>query len=276
MYSLVADSGSTKTIWHLLRAGQSLQQVQGQGINPYYLDDSSLRSSLQEALAPFPLAEIQRLHFFGAGCDSDAQRQRLQRYFQAVCPQAQIEITSDLWAAIRATAGSAAGIVSILGTGSNSCEFDGQSITAQTPPLGFVLGDEGSGGDLGRRLLQAYFYKELPQPLRAALKQQGYSRTKVLKAVYEQAYPNRYVAQFVPFIKAHIEDVFLQKLVDSAFSTFIQRHLSSYPHFRDYPLYFVGSVAYHFQHRLKKCVAQEGLQVGQILKAPFPQLLKQY
>lgn len=277
MYSLVADSGSTKTIWHLVQQGQTLQQVQGPGINPYYLDEARLQTTLQEALAPFPLDEIERLHFFGAGCDSDYQRQRLRVYFKAACPSAQLEIASDLWAAIRATAVDKPGIVSILGTGSNSCEFDGHAIAAHTPPLGFILGDEGSGGDLGRRLLQAYFYGELPTALRTILEQQGYTRKAVLQAVYERPYPNRYVAQFVPFIKTHLEEQpFLQELVDSAFRTFLSRHLGSYPHLREYPLHFVGSVAYHFGDRLKTCLEKKQLRVGHILKAPFPKLLEQY
>lgn len=276
MYRLIADSGSTKTTWHLLKSGQSVQQEQSTGINPYYLDDAALQQTLREALMPFPLAQIEHLHFFGAGCDSDLQSFRMRKALKQHLPAAKLEVASDLWAAIRATAGKQPGIVAILGTGSSSCAFNGYKITQQTPSLGFLLGDEGSGSHLGKRLLQAFFYKELPEDLYLELIRRGYGLNNVLKSVYEQPYPNRFVAQFVPFLKTHIERPFIAELVYGCFAEFIYRHLGPYREAHPYPVHFVGSVAYHFQDILRELLQEQGWELGKILKAPFPSLLEQY
>ncbi len=273
---LVADSGATKTLWYRLDAPD--QPYFTKGCHPYYWTTAELTKSLQEELLPqLPKGSIEAVYFYGAGCSQKAPRAIVQAALQALFPSAQLNIESDLLAAARATAQHQAGICCILGTGSASVQYDGQHIVDQVPSLGYLLGDEGSGADLGRQLLRAYYYRQLPAALQEAFEAQ-YNTDKytVLQALQQAAQPSRHLAQYTEFAIAQQAHPFIQELIKRRFGLFLERQVGGYTDVEGLPLHFVGSVAFGFRGLLGEVLAERGLELGQVLKGPFPALLGFY
>lgn len=274
---LIADSGSTKTEWRLVRPGQPTAVIRTDGLNPYFQDEDQLRQTLQAQLIPElptltgPLA----VYFYGTGCTGPDSNGRVQRAIQTVLPTATtIDVASDMLGAARGAAGREAGIVCILGTGANTCFFDGQQITTPSYALGFWLGDEGSGGNLGKRLVTAFLHGKLPPDLHTAFASQyGLDRLTVLDHAYNKPYPNRYFAHFVPFLSENRHLPFVRELVCAAFSDFLALYVTRLPDFNQHPIHFVGSVAYYFADWLRELLAEKHLQVGRFTQVPIDGLL---
>ncbi len=274
---LIADSGSSKTEWICAAPNGAVQHFFTGGFNPYFFSGQeelllSLSGQLLQ-LDNFPSAErFDKVVFYGSGCGTPQRcemvKQALQGYFRA----AQIEVYSDMEAAARGLCGHIPGIVAILGTGSNSCVYDGQKITAARPSLGYVLGDEGSGAVIGRRLVTAFLYGEMPSGLATAF-ESAYKvdRATVLEAVYRGLYPNRYLAAFAPFAAKHLEDPFCRELIYTEFDSFFTRHIAHYP-FSDRPVHSVGSIAYHFAPPWRQVLQDRGAVPGRIEISPAAEL----
>ena len=271
---LIADSGSTKTSWCLSDKKDTKKFYSTSGINPFFRTTDDIVNELKAELVPKISGKIKAVYFYGAGVvnieKADVIRQALSRLF----PGASFEVESDLLAAARSTLGHQKGIACILGTGSNSCQYDGENITAHVPPLGFILGDEGSGAVLGRKLFGYYLKKLLPGELTEKFRQNfSLDYTDFLNSVYKKDKPNRFLAGFVPFLKENIDNEYCEKLVSLAFEEFIDRNVKQYTCAEELPVCFVGSVAFYFQEQLMKVLTQKQLTPGTIIQEPLVNLL---
>ncbi|MEZ0543082.1 N-acetylglucosamine kinase [Fibrella arboris] len=275
--TLIADSGSTKTAWRLVQPNQPVISIQTDGLNPYFQDEGQLRSTLQAQLLPqLPvLTTPVTVYFYGTGCTGPDSNNRITRAIQTTLqPAATIHVASDMLGAARSAAHTQPGIVCILGTGSNTCFFDGQQITTPSYSLGFWLGDEGSGGNLGKRLVTAFLHGHLPDELHKDFASQyGLDRLTVLDHAYNKPYPNRYFARFAPFLSAHRHTNFVRDLVRSAFTDFLQLYVHRMPDYAQYPIHFVGSIGYHFADWLTDLLTEQHLQAGRFVQAPIDGLL---
>lgn len=278
MYKLTADSGSTKTVWVLADATGTKCRVTTIGINPVVMGEEQVA----EALADVPKAiqlqnedactaeQVTEIEFYGSGCRPDKEAV-MQRLLSQAFPNAtQITVGSDIVGAARALCGANEGIACILGTGSNSCLWDGQRIVQNTPCLGYVLGDEGGGAVMGKLLLNALYKGRLGEEMIQEFESDtSLNINSVITAVYRDASPNRFLASLCPFISKNIDDSEgLQQLVMENFRAFVRNNILPYKR-PDLPLNFVGSVAHFFEPWLRRAVEAEGLKVGKIMQAPI-------
>nr|WP_293835623.1 N-acetylglucosamine kinase [uncultured Arsenicibacter sp.] len=268
---LLADSGSTKTDWRLLTPSGPAQQMISDGINPYFEDPEQIITKLREQLIPSldPTA-VSRIYYYGTGCNSPASCGTVETALRALFPNlTAVEVTSDMVGAARGAAGQEQGIVCILGTGSNACCYDGHDIVRWGQPLGFWLGDEGSGGYLGKTLVRDAFQNRMPADLKAAFdRRYDLDRATLLENAYRKPFPNRYFAAFTPFLSEHLAHPYIQQLVRQAFRDFLTIYVTSFPEAATWPVHFVGSIAYYFADILRAEVTGNGCRMGTILKAP--------
>ena len=268
---LIADSGSTKTDWAL-----GSLRLKTQGINPFHQDDDGIRTILTEELLPqLPpnLASPVSIQFYGSGVRPELEP-KMERLLREAFPHAQhVEAHSDLLGAARALCGQHEGIACILGTGANSCLYDGRQIVRNTPPLGYILGDEGSGAVLGVRFLNALYKGRLPEDLQREFESwSGLTLASIVDRVYRQPLANRWLASLSVFIRQHVAQPAVRELVVSNFRDFILRNVEPYGR-RDLTLSAVGSIAYHYAAQLEEAADKEGYAFGTILRSPIDGLV---
>lgn len=271
---MVADSGSTKTDWALSSPEYGIVEVRTSGINPVRdSQDAIFRVVVEELVPQLPTGcKPSGIYFYGAGC--------LQPYSQAVCqvlarvfPTAEAHVESDLLGAARALCGNQPGVACILGTGANSCLYDGQAITAHVPPLGFILGDEGSGAFLGKALLGNLLKGIFPVEMREEfLEEHALTEAEIIDRVYRKPQPNRFLASLVPFIARHHADEHLHAMLVGAFRQFFSRNVRAYGH-PEMPVNFVGGIASTFTDELAESARAEGMTVGKVLRGPIQEML---
>lgn len=272
---LIADGGSTKTDWRLLKDGQEYKRVQTTGFNPYLLNTEEIETILWKELQPYINNNgISKIYYYGAGCSTSIKNQVVEQALESVFPSAQISIDHDLLGAAHALCGDEAGIAAILGTGSNSCYYDGSHISEHIFSLGYFFGDEGSGAYMGKNLISAYLHGELPTDLISGL-QNNYpmSKESILDAVYNKPAPSRFLASFSTFILQNQDHPFMQQLILDNFRKFFKYQVSCYPDYQNVPVNFVGSVAYHYQEFLQKVSQEYNTRVGKIIQAPIDGLV---
>lgn len=272
---LIADSGSTKAEWCLLD-GKKKKKVITQGMSPYFVDAAQVRQILLNELLPkIKNAEVDEVHFYGTGCANPANRKMLKLAFQKVFNAATITVEHDLMGAARALCGNEKGIACILGTGSNSCYFNGKKIVKNSPGLGYVLGDEGSGAYLGRKVIQYYLYKTFDPDLMDRFDQKfSTNSVEILDAVYKQPLPNRYLALYAIFLAENRGHYMIENIIEDGFNDFFFNHVYKYSESWTLPVHFVGSVAYGFRDVLKEMCASYELEMGNVLKNPMDGLIK--
>jgi len=274
---LIADSGSTKTQWYLTNNDQ-IFTFDTIGYNPIILSTVEIKRSLEGSFIPQVskyIDKIKTIYFYGAGCSSTLAQSELKSCLSPIFHEGTtISVKSDLWACIYASCGLNKGICSILGTGSNACVYEGGEIVDQLPSLGFILGDEGSGGQIGKRLVYHYFYRELPTHL-AQLFEAKYEieEHQFVKKLYSDLRPNQFLASFANFAVEHRKDSFIQKLLKDCFDSFVKAHLLKFEQAKQLPIHFVGSVAFGFREELEEVMIRHQLRLGKVLKTPFPDLL---
>ncbi|MBW6499128.1 MAG: ATPase [Bacteroidales bacterium] len=267
---LIAESGSTKTTWRLLIKGKTRRLTcLTAGINPFFQSTDDILNTLEQEFT-LDRKGIRQIYFYGAGCanpeKSGVVKAALMKYFGLE----QIEVESDLLAAARALCGHSEGVVAILGTGSNSCYYDGHIIRQHVSPLGFILGDEGSGAVLGRKLVADLLKNQLPDYLQARfLEMFGQTSIEIMEKVYRQPFPNRYLASFTPFLSRYIKEEPVYELVKNSFIEFFRRNIKQYPRARYLPVHFTGSIAWHFADVLKEAASQSGFTTGKIIQDPI-------
>ena len=274
MLALIADGGATKVDWCLVQDGAQLHRIVTPGMNPFQVSDELIRKMLQEDLLPqLPPEALQaQIFFYGAGCTPEkciSMGEMLREAF----PQAEtIQVMSDLWGTARALCGHEEGIACILGTGCNSCYYDGQSIVKNIPPLGFILGDEGSGNALGRLLLNRILKEHLPEHIRQLFfEEMGLTYAEILDRVYRQPMAGRFLASLVPFVGRHKDEPALKELLIQNFRHFFQSNIMPYGR-KDLPINFIGGLANAYAAELREAAAIEGYHVGRIAQSPIPGL----
>ncbi len=270
----VCDGGSTKADWRILTEDNTVQSLATAGFNPNYDAEDRIAALLQEELVPhLPSAQGAQVFYYGSGCSASVGKAVVTRALKGVFPNADIEVNTDLLAAARAVCGRQAGIACILGTGSNSVLFDGEKEADQIPNLGYLLGDEGSGGMIGRRLVQAFFYREMPEELRPIMERKcPNGRQDVLEKVYEGDAAAAYLASFVHLFAEHGRHPFIREIVGAGFREFLLRHVCKYEGHQNLPIHFVGSIAWNFREILKEALDSLRLNCGEILQRPIEKL----
>ncbi|MGG9972366.1 N-acetylglucosamine kinase [Ferruginibacter sp. SUN002] len=272
---LIADSGSTKAEWCLIN-GKTKKSIETQGISPYFLTATQIQEIIEKELLP-KMKKVQpdKIFFYGTGCSSAANKQQVAGALKKVFGKVSISVDHDLMAAARALCGKEKGIACILGTGSNSCYFNGRSIAKNSPGIGFILGDEGSGAYLGKKVVQYYMYNTFDPDLMDRFNAKfNTSPPEILDAVYRQPLPNRYLASFVPFLIENRGHYMIENIIEDAFNDFFFNHIYKYSESWKMPIHFVGSVAYGFKDILKEMCHMYELQLGQVIKRPMDGLVK--
>ena len=268
---LIVESGSTKTAWRLIEDPSTpYESFTSVGISPYYQTSAEIVKAQEKVLAGFAGRPIQAIYYYGTGVTGEAQCEVIASAFRPYFPTScSLEIQNDLIAAARSLCGKTAGIACILGTGSNSGYWDGSRISAQIPPLGFWLGDEGSGGHLGKSLVLSYLHGQMPEDLRTVFEKRFgvLDRLTILDKAYKQAFPNRWFASFSKFLFDHRKDAFCYGLIEQSFQSFISLYLKRY---EEAPIFhFTGSVAFYYSDILKQVMKKNGLNIGHISEGPM-------
>lgn len=276
---LIADCGSTKIDWCLIEKDKVKKQVFTLGMNAVMLTEEEMRTRIADELIGElgDLAvKVDEVYFYGAGCISAEVCGNVARAIRANIPSAQnIEVYSDLLAAARALCGREPGIACILGTGSNSCLYDGNAIAANISPLGYVLGDEGSGAVLGKIFLGDVLKRQLPADLSAEfLEEYQLDLLTIIRRVYREPQGNRFLASVTPFLSKHITEPAIHDLVFNAFKAFFKRNIQNYEGYENHKVNFIGSIAYYFKDVLTEAALASGCTVGTIIKSPMEGLVK--
>ena len=276
MAILIADSGSTKTDWVCLQPGGDSPQIEVHtvGLNPFHVSDNEIRSVFQHELLPqLGGVQVDAVYFYGSGVRPEVEV-RMVGLIKEAFPHAQnVEAHSDLLGACRALCGHNEGIACILGTGANSCVYDGTKAVHNTPALGYILGDEGSGAVLGKHLLHDLYTGILPQNIRMAFEREtGLQLSEIINKVYREPQANRFLASLSEFIHRHLDDEGIRQLVYYTFSDFAHYHLSRYGR-KDLSVSFVGSIAWHYKEQLSLILQMQGYQVGIIMQSPLQGLI---
>jgi len=276
MKKLIADSGSTKTDWKLLENGKITGSFQTKGLNPFFISEDDILNVLKEKIFPGIKGNVDEIFFYGAGVTDKNKSEKIEKPLSMVFPKAKIEVQSDILGASRALFGNEPGIVCILGTGSNSCIYDGKEIKKAIPSLGFILGDEGSGNALGKKLLSDYFKEVMPEKLRKLFEEDYKVKLKeVLEQVYKEAEnPAKYLASFAPFLSKNIADPYCQQILKRNAIAFFERDVLTIPNAKKYALGFVGSVSYYFCDFFIRRACEFGFNSYRIENRPIDELAK--
>lgn len=271
---LIADSGSTKTRWILTENRIVVKSFKTRGMNPYFQTSEEAAEVLKnEVLPQLGDEEVTAVHFYGAGCTPEKKksvRNILKNHF----PEAKkITVESDMLGAARALCGKRAGIVCILGTGSNSCFYNGREIIQNVSPLGYILGDEGSGAVLGRNMVGSLLKNQLPEGLKEKfLSQYKLTPADIVERVYRQPFANRFLASLSPFLLENIYLPEVRQLVLDSFLAFINRNVKQYE-YQIYPVHFTGSVAYYYHQVIFEAASRSEINISSIVKNPIDGLV---
>ena len=270
---LIADSGSTKTDWLGGNEKISYPIIQTTGINPFHQSPENIKHILIYELLPHLPKEItwDEIYFYGAGCTSEKSK-LLKEILQSLFPTTHIEVQSDLLGAARALCGNQSGITCILGTGSNSCLYDGKDIVSNISPLGYILGDEGSGAVLGKRLIGDCLKQQLPPKIcNTFMETFGLTPATIIEKVYRQPQANRFLASLTPFLSVHRDIPEIHQLLISCFTDFFRRNVMLYP-YKQHTVHFIGSIAWHFQEEVKEAAKDLDIQTGLFIQSPIEKL----
>lgn len=272
---LIADGGSTKTNWCLVGEAGSRSFFNTEGYNPEFMGTAAIIASLRASL-PDTLAsdEVKKVHYYGASIDSPAKVAIVADAMRTVFPRANLSVDHDLLAAARALLGRKPGFAAILGTGTNSCLYDGEKIIHHVDSLGYFLGDEGSGSYIGKRLLRDYLRRQLPENLEAAFRTAyGLEREEILDRLYNQPLPNRFLASFAKFAYDHNNVSYCRDIVVQGFEAFFQNLVAHYPDYHQHTFHCIGSVGYNFRDALTQVISSHGMRVGKIIRSPIDDLV---
>jgi glucosamine kinase len=271
---LIADSGSTKAEWCLLD-GKKKKTFFTQGLSPYFLTSEQIQKIIETELKIKMKQEPAEVFFYGTGCASAANAKIVKKALQKVFPKATIAVDHDLMGAAKALCGKEKGIACILGTGSNSCYYNGKKIVKNSPGLGYVLGDEGSGAYLGKKVIQYYLYNTFDADLMDRFNAKfNTSNAEILEAVYKKPLPNRYLASFAVFLAENRGHYMIENIIEDGFNDFFFNHIYKYRESWILPINFIGSVAFGFKDVLKDMCNSYELQLGKVLQKPMDGLIK--
>lgn len=269
---IIAESGGTKTDWRFIHSNGEVKQQSSSGLNPTYASNEEMLNLLKLELAVDFSEPIEQIHFYGAGCHGNHNLEQMNRVLSSFFPHVnEINVHHDLLAACRASSADKEGIICILGTGSSACLYDGERITKQMVNLGYILGDEGSGAYIGKIFLKDYFEGRLPEALHALFKEENLKlkRDELIDHLYKRNKPNKFLAQFFPFVLKNQADSYCQKLLIQAFDSYINYVVACFPQASHLPLHFVGGVAFHANPILRRVLQKKGLNSGFFMESPI-------
>lgn len=272
---LIADSGSTKTDWSISDNGKVVQRLYTGGINPFFQSEDEISEVIQNSLIPnLFFTDFRSIFFYGAGCIFDKAeivKRALEKNLKSRSP---IEVNTDMLAAARGLCYNDSGIACILGTGSNSCYYDGKEIVKNVSPLGFILGDEGSGAVLGKLLVSNLLKNQLSSELKEKfLVKYNLTVADIIDKVYRKPFPNRFLASLSPFLSENIDNPKIRELVLNSFKSFLKRNVMQYEEYKDILVHFIGSIAFYYKEILEQAIKEMGLQLGNITQSPMEGLI---
>lgn len=276
MYTLIADSGSTKTDWVLLNGSTVLKEIKTIGFNPYFQSKDQIclevLSNLKPHLEEFS-GRIDVLHYYGAGCSTLENCMLIEGSLAITLNVRKIFVNHDLLAAARALCKKDWGIACILGTGSNSCLFNGKHILENIPSVGYLWGDYGSGAQIGKFFVKEYFEGNLPKELSNAFENEGYNREEILNHVYKVSMPSRYLASINSFVSKNTNNDFVKELILHCFDTFFEQQINKYTDSRKQKVHTVGSIGFYYKDLFAQTAKKHGYQMGNVIKSPIEGLI---
>jgi N-acetylglucosamine kinase-like BadF-type ATPase len=272
---LIADSGSTKTEWCLLKKDKPILFTT-QGMSPYFVNAGQAEQIIRNEVLPFlKKSVINEIYFYGTGCKNPANIKMFRKVFNNIFLKAKVFVDNDLSGAARALCGKEKGIACILGTGSNSCYYNGKHIAKNSPGLGYVLGDEGSGAYLGKKVIQHYLYNIFDDELRAKFDTKFITTdSEILESVYKKPLPNRYLASFANFLAENRGHYMIENIIEDGINDFFYTHIISLQESEKLPVHFTGGVAFGFKDVVQQLCKNYGLQKGTILRSPMEGLIR--
>ncbi|MXV50946.1 N-acetylglucosamine kinase [Pedobacter sp. HMF7647] len=273
---LIADGGSTKTSWTLIQDGSLTKQFYTEGYNPYYASSEYITNSLKQALPddldPDAVLEIA---FYGAGVHNAQKAGIVESAFKRIFNRCKVNIDHDLLAAARALLGNEPGFAAILGTGTNTCLYDGDQIIHHVDSCGYIIGDEGSGCHIGLKILKDYLRGAMPNNLLTAFHEKyQLTESEIMDHVYTEPFANRYAASFTRFAGENIHESYCQNLIKESFIQFFEQLVSVYPSYKSYSFNCIGSVGYSFREILSETAQSFGMQTGVIVSSPMDGLVE--
>ena len=273
---LLADSGSTKTDWGLVENGKLVKRLRTSGMNPFQMSEEAITEEIKTHLVPeLPGTVLDEVHFYGAGCTKEKQP-IVERALRAnLTINGECEVASDMLGAARGICGHKPGIACILGTGSNSCSYDGKNLVKNVSPLGFILGDEGSGAVLGKLLVGDVLKNQMPEAItKRFFEKYKLTSAEIIDRVYRQPKPNTFLAAFVPFLEENIDEPKIYNLVKESFRSFLRRNVMQYDGWQTLPIGFIGSIAKIYKKPLLEALEEEGMHLGRIIQAPMEAMVE--
>ncbi len=270
---LIAESGSTKTDWAICENGRIFKSIQTHGISPNYMKEADIIAAIVNDWCDFQkdldTFKVSKIYFYGTGCGNPPADKVIVDALNQVFKNIPLEINNDILASARALCQKEAGLVCILGTGSNSCYYDGNKIVENRPAPGYVLGDYGSGAHIGITFLKALMEGDLPEEILELYKSEiNHGYDTIITNVYRQSAPSKYLASFTAFVGKHREHSQMESIVLECFQTFMTRNVLKYAAAKTVPINFVGSIAHHFAKELKSVLEKNHLILGNILQSP--------
>jgi len=275
MKILIADSGSTKTEWKIIEDLEPRESSFSKGINPYFMNSHDITTMLENEAMVLKEHSYDAIFFYGTGCNSESKINTVEEALSGFMQSKTIETGTDLYGAARSLCQNSRGIACIMGTGSNSCYYDGKEIKANVSPLGYILGDEGGGAVLGRKLVSAVLKKQVPEEIRELfLETYKLTPQEILESVYMKPFPNRFLGQFAKFYSAHSEIPELREILKQSFNEFIIRNILQYPESAYLPVSFTGSIAFHFRKIVEESLEKHNLKPGIFTLSPMEGLVR--
>lgn len=272
----IVDAGSTKCDWVILDDFKKVfLKTETIGFNPNIINPELIVPEIQKNTSLVSTKNsIKKVFFYGSGCGVPENRAVVEKELQRFFTQAEIAVKEDLTAAAYAAYNGKPAIVCILGTGSNSCYFDGENLKIELPSLGFLLGDEGSGSSIGKQLVRRYFMKKLPDDLRQAFEDKYQLTIDVaLKNMYHNPRANAYLADFNKFVVQHKSHPYFQNMVFDEMKNFFDYQVLPYPEAKEAEINFIGSIAYYYENILRSAAAELNLKMGSVVQKPIESLV---
>ena len=271
---LIADSGATKTEWRIIGNGAH-NSFFTSGISPYHMDQFQIEKLI---LSEFPVSALKKkitsIHYYGTGCYTKPKASIVKKALLNIFTETEVNISHDLMGAAIALCGEGKGIANILGTGSNSCLYNGKRIITNSPGLGYVLGDEGSGAYLGKKVIQHVLYGIFDKQLMDAFHETYKTdKAEILHKVYQEPFANRYLAGFSKFLADQRGHYMIENIIEDGISDFFNQHIETYPQRYSLPVHFVGSIAFHYKDKIAELCKSYGYEMGKVIKQPMDGLI---
>ncbi len=276
MYTIIADSGSTKTDWVILREGKIYQQIKTIGFNPYFQSQDQISLEIINNLKPKiseVLSKVTAVYFYGAGCSTFENCYTIENAIVNTLNAPKVSVSHDLLAAARALCKKESGIACILGTGSNSCLYNGKTVIENVPSVGYLWGDHGSGAQIGKYFVTEYFNETLPNDLKKLFEVEGFNREEILNNVYKKSMPSKYLASISKFVGNHKEHVFVKNLLHICFDSFFKQQVNKYTNSKNYVVNTVGSVGYFYKDIIAEVAKKNGYTMGLVIQSPIEGLI---